>query len=568
MNGNEEYMFCPKCGALMKDGVCMSCGNGTREASAALPGQDGEGTGREGFDQRLQQAYGAAGEAGAGESGRPEDQAASDPNQGMTDGQEEGGQSPDGLIRWNGSQLGGRNQERPADLNGRMPGQPPVEADRNEDQPFNQNHWNPGRPADLNGGMPGQLSYGANWNGSQPFNQNPWNQGGPAGSNGGNPGQPFGGDNRNEGHPFTQNPWNQGQPGGPNGWNQNRTGTYGPQGYNGQGAYQNRNYGQPGDYGAWNGRRTGYGQPVQGTPSGWEEKRNDHRTVAAIVAAVIAVLLCVAMVLLFFIVKNSVRESGGLAGNKDYFFSDPPQEQTPGADEGWQSGIFDSLPEEDEEYIPSAEDEFYVKLADSVRDDLTYSIKWEEYHNEDDTTGATAVGRYPQIEGGNIPHLDELNDFVKEEATYYSNLYGYYREWGNATLYAAESMGYVTYMDEEKISIVLQESIATEDGSNISLYSINIDLMSGEIMNNGGIIEYSEELTRAFRDQNDYQNGYVRAVDVMSDEKLQDFLSDEDTNIVFFTPVGLEIGFNYTTSDSSGWVTATIRDYDRYRKKF
>lgn len=53
----------------------------------------------------------------------------------------------------------------------------------------------------------------------------------------------------------------------------------------------------------------------------------------------------------------------------------------------------------------------------------------------------------------------------------------------------------------------------------------------------------------------------------MTDEQLQDFLSDSDTNIIFYTPVGLEIGFNYTTSSSSGWVTVTIKDYERYMKK-
>ena len=51
-------------------------------------------------------------------------------------------------------------------------------------------------------------------------------------------------------------------------------------------------------------------------------------------------------------------------------------------------------------------------------------------------------------------------------------------------------------------------------------------------------------------------------------KQLLDFLSDENTNIVFYTPVGLEIGFNYTTSDSTGWVTATIKDYAGYVPKF
>ena len=135
-------------------------------------------------------------------------------------------------------------------------------------------------------------------------------------------------------------------------------------------------------------------------------------------------------------------------------------------------------------------------------------------------------------------------------------------------VYNAESTGYVTYMDEEKISIVLEESYVMDGQSSISLYSINIDLISGEVLNNGSLIKYNQQLADEFRSQNDYQNGTVPVVDSMDDEQLLDFLSDENTNIVFYTPVGLEIGFNYTTSDSTGWVTATIRDYELYVTKF
>ncbi len=203
-----------------------------------------------------------------------------------------------------------------------------------------------------------------------------------------------------------------------------------------------------------------------------------------------------------------------------------------------------------------------------MRDDLSYSVEWEEYDYVDDETGATTQGRYPQLKGGNIPHMDELNEEIKYEATYYSNLYGYYREQQEEDLYyASTSQGYVTYMDEEKISIVLRESFAMNMESYISLYSINIDLVSGELMDNGNMIDYTPKLAKAFRDQDAYQNGTAQAVDEMTDEQLQDFLSDSDTNIIFYTPVGLEIGFNYTTSSSSGWVTVTIKDYERYMKK-
>ncbi len=308
------------------------------------------------------------------------------------------------------------------------------------------------------------------------------------------------------------------------------------------------------------------------------QKRNNSRTVAAVIVAVIAVLLCIVMVLIFIIVKGAVREaSSGISNSKNYGGAVPEETIPFGYDSGDDSQLPDFSgggtyePETEEgDYVPSPEDDYYVTIANSIRDDLSYTVEWEDYSYVDDETGATATGKYPQLKGGNIPHLDELNQEIEYEATYYSKLYNYYKDAqgeDEQLSYATSSIGYVTYMDEEKISIVLQEKYAMNQESYISLYCINIDLVSGELLDNGEMIEYNEQLAKEFRDQDAYQNGTAEAVERMDDEQLQDFLSDSDTNIIFYTPVGLEIGFNYTTSTSSGWVTATIKDYGRYMKK-
>ena len=300
------------------------------------------------------------------------------------------------------------------------------------------------------------------------------------------------------------------------------------------------------------------------------------------IIVMITVLIGLAMILFFLLVRDSMSAAritensrqeaapfpeqgeGEWYGRLPYEY-DMPEEAAPGSEET-APGSEETAPEE--AYIPSADDEYYVTLANAVRDDLSYRVEWEEYDLRDEETGATASGRYPQLSGGNIPQMDQLNELIRSEATYFSNLYEYYRGWqGENVVYRAESIGYVTYMDEERISIVLEESYEMDGQSRISLYSINVDLLSGEVMDNGGLIEYGPQLAERFRDQSSRQNGYVEAVENMNDEQLLDFLSDENTNIVFYTPVGLEIGFNYTTNDSTGWVTATIKDYDRYVPK-
>lgn len=373
--------------------------------------------------------------------------------------------------------------------------------------------------------------------------------------------------------PYGNVPGGQAGPGAPGaaqgGQNNTRYGSsqqYGPQ--------QNGYYGQipPGGV-------PPYGRQPYGAYSNMPpQKRNNSRTVAAVIVAVIAVLLCIVMVLIFIIVKGAVREaSSGISNSKNYGGAVPEETIPFGYDSGDDSQLPDFSgggtyePETEEgDYVPSPEDDYYVTIANSIRDDLSYTVEWEDYSYVDDETGATATGKYPQLKGGNIPHLDELNQEIEYEATYYSKLYNYYKDAqgeDEQLSYATSSIGYVTYMDEEKISIVLQEKYAMNQESYISLYCINIDLVSGELLDNGEMIEYNEQLAKEFRDQDAYQNGTAEAVERMDDEQLQDFLSDSDTNIIFYTPVGLEIGFNYTTSTSSGWVTATIKDYGRYMKK-
>ena len=45
-------------------------------------------------------------------------------------------------------------------------------------------------------------------------------------------------------------------------------------------------------------------------------------------------------------------------------------------------------------------------------------------------------------------------------------------------------------------------------------------------------------------------------------------LLSSDGGIFFYTPVCLEIGFNYNgVNNQFGWMTATIKDYEEYLKK-
>ena len=49
----------------------------------------------------------------------------------------------------------------------------------------------------------------------------------------------------------------------------------------------------------------------------------------------------------------------------------------------------------------------------------------------------------------------------------------------------------------------------------------------------------------------------------MTDQEITDHFNSSNI-IVFYTPKGMEIGFNY----EEGWVTVTYEEYDEYLKVF
>ncbi len=57
-------------------------------------------------------------------------------------------------------------------------------------------------------------------------------------------------------------------------------------------------------------------------------------------------------------------------------------------------------------------------------------------------------------------------------------------------------------------------------------------------------------------------------MDSLSDEELAEVLRDKDSVIAYYTPLGMEVGLNYSGGGASGWVTVTYKDYEKYLMKF
>ena len=210
--------------------------------------------------------------------------------------------------------------------------------------------------------------------------------------------------------------------------------------------------------------------------------------------------------------------------------------------------------DDDGVYVPSPNDEYYVELADSIEDDLSYTVDKEEYTYYDDDELVGIYVEYVTVDG--LDFDDKINEKLEEGAMYYAKNFGA----GNVSNFSLEVVSYVTYMDEDMLSVVVDERYSWDNEVHVDLYCMNFDLKTGSLLYNTDIIDPTEELAEDFRDMNDYQNGYIEHVDEISDDDIVDYFSDEDSLILFYTPVGLEIGFNY----EDGWVTATLKDYEEY----
>ena len=85
-------------------------------------------------------------------------------------------------------------------------------------------------------------------------------------------------------------------------------------------------------------------------------------------------------------------------------------------------------------------------------------------------------------------------------------------------------------------------------------------------MDNTGIIDVDDDFSIDFRKRSDTQNGTIDDLTMMTDQEITRYLSSKDSLIIFYTPQGMEIGFNYGNGD--GWVTVTYKDYEEFLKIF
>ncbi|MBQ8247627.1 MAG: hypothetical protein IJZ42_10885 [Lachnospiraceae bacterium] len=215
--------------------------------------------------------------------------------------------------------------------------------------------------------------------------------------------------------------------------------------------------------------------------------------------------------------------------------------------------------------------EYYEPFVDCIDGNQDYGLSrhFIQYSSVKDQVVINGYIAYIQLEGGTVPNEDEINRQILEMTA--NDLWGHLS--GELPYYASDDEvtfmvdSFVTYNDSEKMSILLDVNIVEfEQLSESYIYAINIDLENGTIMDNGNILAVDEDFAAMFREKCCTQNGTdIDGLNYLTDEELADFLVDSDTNIVFYSPYGMEVGYAYETSEySRGWMTITLSDYEQY----
>lgn len=231
-------------------------------------------------------------------------------------------------------------------------------------------------------------------------------------------------------------------------------------------------------------------------------------------------------------------------------------------DISYDESLLEEEQEEDwdpEEKTDTATEEYY-EFEDDIKADLSYQVDKDVIEESEETGIAKMIAERPYVIMEDQVKEDRINGLIKKEMEkvreHIEQIAG---ELSKENEFQMEVRSYITYMDEETLSIVLEEDGYLDNSFYESrLISLNFDMETGMAMTNTQILKIDDEFTIDFRERCEKQNGEIYGLNYYSDQDITSLMNEESTLILFYTPLGLEVGFNYP----DGWVTVTYPDYE------
>lgn len=189
--------------------------------------------------------------------------------------------------------------------------------------------------------------------------------------------------------------------------------------------------------------------------------------------------------------------------------------------------------------------------------------------------GVVALANYFRLSNTGLANEDEINRMIYEKSAEAAELGENSLDYVAAGSFAYSTCDtYITFMDDEVISFMFYttakvvydfgEDTESSIVANIRLSCLNIDLTDGSIIKASETFDFGGDFYKTFMDKCLSQNG--SPVDYFSDDELSAVLQDDDQVIWGYTPLGLEVGVN--RPEDSGWSTCTFMDYSDFLKVY
>ena len=231
---------------------------------------------------------------------------------------------------------------------------------------------------------------------------------------------------------------------------------------------------------------------------------------------------------------------------------------------------FEDRPEEsyEKEKEDTVENTEFYEFHDAIRQDLSYQVEFESYADMFGTDNTLLSINYPVVSSRTEADMEGVNHIIQREVDELEEYVSSVAEEIDAeSSFDFETESYITYMDEEILSVVYVEyGYLNDEFYESYVVSVNVDMESKMALTNSQLLEVNDQFSVDFRNRSERQNGEVAFLDNFTDQEITDFLTDEETLIIFYTPLGMEVGFNYYYG--YGWVTVTYKDYEKYQRHF
>lgn len=335
-----------------------------------------------------------------------------------------------------------------------------------------------------------------------------------------------------------------------------------------------------------------YGSYAPAIPSEAADKKTKKGTVAVLCVVLGIVLLAVIILILvaLYNLQNGSKGDSRLDRDRDEETSEVVKDDETEDD---SHGVVDSNPVDgnpansytykylfedvtSDNWNEEGQDDslsYYSGPYNALRNDLSYEVSFarESYYVLEDALILIAV-EYPQIASDDIPHVDRINTNLRDDYEfYYQTFEDSFKPLVKSTddIYYCVVDSYVTYMDEDILSIVFKEtvylSLQNDPFQDLYFYCVNIDLHTGEIMDNTTILNVDENFVATLRDRELLENE-SRLLGNYTDEEIINMLKDDGDLVLFYTPMGMEVGLNM--SEEGHVIYFMYDDYQQYLNSF